>query len=35
MGDAAKTGFFLVALGFPLYLLWRGRAPVYLKLATG
>lgn len=34
LGNAAKTGFFLVALGFPLYLIWRGRGSMYLQLAT-
>ncbi len=34
IGNAAKTGFFLIALGFPLYLVWRGRGGLYLRLAT-
>lgn len=32
--DAGRAGFLLVALGFPLYLLWKGRLPLYLSLAT-
>lgn len=35
MGDAGKAGFLLVAVSFPLYLLWKGRLPTYIGLMTG
>lgn len=31
---AAKIGFIMIALGFPFYLLWKGRLPAYLALAS-
>ena len=34
MADVGKTGFLMVALGFPVYLLWKGRLGTYIKLAT-
>jgi hypothetical protein len=32
MGSLARTGFIMIAVGFPVYLLWRGRLPLYLAL---
>lgn len=33
-GNVGRTGFLLVALGLPVYLLWRGKLPKYLSFAT-
>ena len=31
----ARTGFLLIAVGFPVYLLWRGKLGAFLSLASG
>jgi hypothetical protein len=33
--DVGRTLLILVGIGFPVYLLWTGRARAYLSLATG
>ena len=30
--NAAATGFTIIAIAFPIYLLWKGELPGYLKL---
>lgn len=35
MNGAAKTAFIMVAVGFPVYLLWRGTLRNYMTLAGG
>lgn len=30
--DTARLGFILMFVGFPLYLLWKGRLPAYIAL---
>ena len=35
MNNIGKTAFVMVALGFPVYLLWKGRLGTYLSLASG
>ncbi len=34
MNSIAKVAYTLVAVGFPLYLLWKGELGAYLGLAT-
>jgi hypothetical protein len=33
--NTGRIGFLLIAVSFPLYLLWKGRLPAYLSLMTG
>ena len=33
MGTVARTGFIAIAVGFPVYLLFKGRLGTYLALA--
>ena len=35
MNGIGKTAFVMVALGLPVYLLWKGRLGTYLSLAGG
>ncbi len=35
MNNIGKTAFVMLALGFPVYLLWKGRLGSYLQLAGG
>lgn len=35
MSDIGRTGFALIAIGFPVYLLWRGKLKKYLGFASG
>lgn len=30
-----RAGFLMLALAFPIYLLWKGELPAYLKLMAG
>lgn len=34
MGGIGRTGFALIAISFPVYLLWKGRLKTYLAFAT-
>lgn len=33
MQSVARTGVTLIALAFPVYLLWKGRLPLYMAMA--
>jgi hypothetical protein len=33
--NIARTGLLLVAISFPLYLLWKGRLPLYIGMTKG